>query len=113
MHGDAWRILLHAVQGWELLPTHVQDYAKRALARAGFMPFDRGDVSPSKKSRTEEPGSASATVSNVWAGVRRLVADAFGKNVSAWPRRFHKISLLSLWLRVAFWILVCFKTGTH
>ena len=29
----------------------------------------------------EEPGSASATVSSVWAGVRRLVAEVFGKSV--------------------------------
>ena len=29
----------------------------------------------------EEPGSVSATVSSVWAGVRRLVAEVFGKSV--------------------------------
>ena len=60
LHGDAWRILLHAVKGRELLPTHVQEYAKRALARAGSIPLDKDDVPPPKKSRTEEPGSASS-----------------------------------------------------
>ena len=29
----------------------------------------------------EEAGSASATVSSVWAGVRRVVAEVFGKSV--------------------------------
>ena len=53
LHGEAWRILLHAVQGRELLPTHVQDYAKRAMARVASKPPDKDDVSPSKKSRTE------------------------------------------------------------
>ena len=60
LHGDAWRILLHAVQGRELLPAHIQDYAKRAMARVANKPSHKDDVSPSKKSRIEEPGSASS-----------------------------------------------------
>ena len=34
MHGAAWSILLHAVQGKELLPAHARGYATRALAKS-------------------------------------------------------------------------------
>ena len=51
---------MHAVQGRGLLPTHVRDYAKRAMARVTNKPPDKDDVFPSKKRRTEEPGSASS-----------------------------------------------------
>ena len=39
LHGDAWRILLHAVKGNELLPMHVRVYAKHTLAKSGTMPL--------------------------------------------------------------------------
>ena len=35
LHGHAWRILLHAVQGRELLAAHARGYANRALAKSG------------------------------------------------------------------------------
>ena len=77
LHGDAWRILLHAVKGRELLPTHVQDYAKRAMARVANKPPDKDDVSPSKKSRIEEPGSASSVAhASTPAALPSLVRDA-------------------------------------
>ena len=37
LHADAWRILLHIVQGRELLPEHARPYAKQAGA-----PLDEG-----------------------------------------------------------------------
>ena len=41
---DAWRILMHAVRGRELLPTHVRDYCRRALANAGAANPDESNV---------------------------------------------------------------------
>ena len=59
LHADAWRILLHACKGRELLPAHVQSYAKRSLARAGSMPIEE----------SEKPGSASC-VAHCVEGIR-------------------------------------------
>ena len=42
LHADAWRILLHIVQGRELLPEHARQYAKRALERSAGAPLDKG-----------------------------------------------------------------------
>ena len=74
LHGHAWRVLLRVVQGRELLPAHVQQYAERALARSGGAPLDEGAdegdalpassgadqqdrprASPAKKSRGASP----------------------------------------------------------
>ena len=39
LHGDAWRILLHAVKGRGLLPAHVRGYAKCQLDKWGSTPL--------------------------------------------------------------------------
>ena len=75
LHAEAWRILLHAVAGRELLPTHAADYAKRAVAKTGATLHGEvletgraassaagealAEAGPAKKSRAEGPGSAS------------------------------------------------------
>ena len=51
LHADAWRILLHAVRGRELLPSHVQGYARRSIERANSIPLAMDDVPVPKKRR--------------------------------------------------------------
>ena len=74
LHGEAWRILMHVCRGKELAPGHVQQYAKRALARSSQTLIGASEVideasasdpeappqtSRVEKSRAEGAGSAS------------------------------------------------------
>ena len=74
LHAEAWRILLHVVQGRELFPQWAQQYAELSVARWGGTPLDGGadegdtlaassgavqqdppGASPAKKSRGASP----------------------------------------------------------